>query len=171
MVETIITRHNFFVTLLSVAAVAASTSVTLLGKGIERLNKPLSEWRSLLSKEAYAVLFEEATERPGSSLLNGENRPGTFTCAACYLPLFDAAAKYESGTGWPSFYKPIDGRLETKRDWKLIIPRTEYHCVRCGGHQGHVFKDGSPPTGQRWCNNGVALDFVPAGEPLPALRT
>ena len=103
--------------------------------------------------------------------MNDEKRSGTFICAACYLPLFDAAAKYESGTGWPSFYTPIEGRLATKRDWKLIIPRTEYHCVRCEGHQGHLFDDGPPPTGQRWCNNGAALTFVPEGEPMPGLRT
>lgn len=138
---------------------------------LPKLNKPLSEWRELLSPQAYAVLFEEATERPGSSPLNNEKREGVFICAACYLPLFESAAKFESGTGWPSFYQPIPGHLEMKTDYKLIFPRTEYHCTRCGGHQGHVFDDGPPPTGQRWCNNGVALQFVPTGEPLPSLRT
>lgn len=138
---------------------------------IPKLSKPLAEWRKLLPPQAYAVLFEEATERPGSSPLNHEKRAGTFICAACYLPLFESAAKFESGTGWPSFFQPIPGRLETKTDYKLIFPRTEYHCARCGGHQGHVFDDGPPPTGQRWCNNGVALNFVPADEPLPELRT
>jgi peptide-methionine (R)-S-oxide reductase len=135
-----------------------------------KLNKPLSEWRQLLPLPAYAVLFEEDTERPRSSPLNDEKREGTFICAACYLPLFESKTKFESGTGWPSFYKPIDGHVGTKTDYKLILPRTEYHCIRCGGHQGHVFNDGPPPTGQRWCNNGVALNFVPAGESLPALR-
>jgi peptide-methionine (R)-S-oxide reductase len=138
---------------------------------VAKLNKPLSEWRTLLPPEAYAVLFAEATERPRSSPLNNEKREGVFICAACYLPLFESTAKFESGTGWPSFYQPIPDRLETKTDYKLIFPRTEYHCARCGGHQGHVFDDGPPPTGQRWCNNGVALNFVPAGEPLPPLRT
>jgi peptide-methionine (R)-S-oxide reductase len=138
---------------------------------IEKLNKPLTEWRTLLPPQAYAVLFEEATERPFSSPLNEEKRAGTFICAACYLPLFESSAKFESGTGWPSFFQPIKGHLGTKTDYKLIYPRTEYHCVRCGGHQGHVFNDGPPPTGQRWCNNGVALTFVPASEQLPALRT
>jgi peptide-methionine (R)-S-oxide reductase len=141
------------------------------GQDVDRLNKPLSEWRALLTPGAYAVLFEEATERPFSSPLNDEKRDGIFICAACYLPLFESNAKFESGTGWPSFYQPITGRLGTKTDYKLILPRTEYHCVRCGGHQGHVFNDGPPPTGQRWCNNGVALNFVPAGEPPPAVRT
>lgn len=138
---------------------------------IPKLNKPLEEWRQLLPARAYAVLFEEDTERPGSSPLNHEKREGLFICAACYLPLFESKAKFESGTGWPSFFQPIPGHVETKTDYKLIFPRTEYHCARCGGHQGHVFDDGPPPTGQRWCNNGVALHFVPAGEPLPALRT
>lgn len=139
--------------------------------GVAKLNKPRTEWRSLLPAEAYAVLFEEATERPGSSPLNQEKRPGTFVCAACYLPLFESAAKFDSGTGWPSFFRPIPDHIETKKDYTLIFPRTEYHCARCGGHQGHVFDDGPPPTGQRWCNNGVALTFIPDGEPLPALRT
>lgn len=138
---------------------------------VPTLDKPLEEWRALLSPEAYTVLFEEATERPRSSHLNEEKREGTFVCAACYLPLFDSSTKYESGTGWPSFYASIEGRLGLRTDYKLILPRTEYHCVRCGGHQGHVFKDGPVPTGQRYCNNGVALRFVPSGEPTPALRT
>ena len=116
-------------------------------------------------------MFEEATERPGSSPLNAEKREGIFVCAACFLPLFDSSTKYDSGTGWPSFYAPIEGRLGTKRDFRLIWPRTEYHCIRCGGHQGHVFNDGPPPTGQRWCNNGLALRFIPRSEPLPPLRT
>jgi peptide-methionine (R)-S-oxide reductase len=127
-------------------------------------------WRKLVSPEAYAVLFEEETERPRSSPLEREKRAGTFLCAACFLPLFASSAKFESGTGWPSFFQPIEGHVATKRDFSLILPRTEYHCARCGGHQGHVFDDGPPPTGLRYCNNGVALRFVPEGEPLPALR-
>ena len=136
----------------------------------KKLEKPLSEWRELLSPEAFAILFKEATERPGTSALNREHRAGTFVCAACHLPLFESAAKYESGTGWPSFFQPIEGRLETRTDYKMILPRTEYHCTRCGGHHGHVFKDGPPPTGRRYCNNGEALVFVPEGEALPPLR-
>lgn len=136
----------------------------------EKVEMSDAEWRELLSQESYAVLFKEATEPPGSSALNHEKRKGTFICAACNLPLFESSAKYESGTGWPSFFDAIPGSVGTKTDFKLILPRTEYHCVRCGGHQGHVFKDGPRPTGQRYCNNGVALRFVPAGEELPPLR-
>jgi peptide-methionine (R)-S-oxide reductase len=139
--------------------------------GPEKLDKPRSEWRQLLAPDQYHVLFEEGTERPFTHPLNQEKRAGTFVCAACGLPLFSSQAKFESGTGWPSFTQPIEGNLETKTDFKLILPRTEYHCRRCGGHQGHVFDDGPAPTGQRWCNNGVALQFVPQGEPLPRLRT
>jgi peptide-methionine (R)-S-oxide reductase len=167
--------------MMTFAAALASTRLCALanseaqsvrpGQNIERLNKPKSEWRKLLTSEQYAVLFEEDTERPFSSRLNDEKREGTYLCAACYLPLFSSKAKFESGTGWPSFYEAIAGRVATKRDFKLILPRTEYHCVRCGGHQGHVFDDGPPPTKQRWCNNGLALRFVSAGEALPPLRT
>ena len=137
---------------------------------ITKLEKPPSAWRELLSPEAFAILFKEATEPPGTSPLNREHRAGTFVCAACHQPLFESSAKYESGTGWPSFFQAIEGRVETKTDYKMILPRTEYHCGRCGGHHGHVFKDGPPPTGRRYCNNGEALIFVPEGEPLPALR-
>jgi len=139
--------------------------------GIAAFHKAKSEWRKLLTGGQYDVLFEERTERPYSSPLDKEQWPGIYLCAACYLPLFTSKTKYDSGTGWPSFYEPITGRMGTKRDYWLIVPRTEYHCVRCSGHQGHVFGDGPAPTGQRWCNNGVALKFVPQGEPPPPLRT
>lgn len=135
------------------------------------LQKSRDEWRKLLPSDAYGVLFEEDTEPSGSSPLNKEKRAGTYICAACYLPLFSSETKFESGTGWPSFWKPInETHIGTKLDFVVIIPRTEYHCARCGGHQGHVFKDGPPPTGLRYCNNGLALNFVPEGEPLPGLR-
>ena len=127
----------------------------------EALKLSNEEWKKRLSPMAYSVLREEGTERPGSSPLNGEKRPGVFACAGCSLPLFTSAMKYESGTGWPSYFTAIPDALATKTDFKMILPRTEYHCVRCGGHQGHVFDDGPAPTGQRYCNNGVALRFIP----------
>lgn len=138
---------------------------------ITPLVKPHEEWRGVVSAAAYAVLFEENTEPSGSSPLNDEHREGTFVCAACRLPLFDSANKFESGTGWPSFTQPIAGNMQTKRDFKLVWPRTEYHCARCGGHQGHVFNDGPQPRGERWCNNGLALEFIQRGQPLPELRS
>ncbi|MCK5873228.1 MAG: peptide-methionine (R)-S-oxide reductase MsrB [Alcanivoracaceae bacterium] len=138
---------------------------------VTRLDVSADSWRGKVSDEAWQVLFREATERPGSSPLNDEKRDGVFICAACYLPLFSSEHKFESGTGWPSFTRPLEvGNIGTKRDFKLILPRTEYHCARCGGHQGHVFNDGPPPRGERWCNNGVALRFIVKGEALPALR-
>jgi peptide-methionine (R)-S-oxide reductase len=120
-----------------------------------------AQWRERLSPEAFAVLREEATERPRTSPLNAEKRKGTFHCAGCDLPLFRSDQKYESGTGWPSFTNHIEGAMRTKLDTSLFMVRTEYHCAQCLGHQGHVFDDGPPPTGQRWCNNGVALTFKP----------
>jgi peptide-methionine (R)-S-oxide reductase len=140
--------------------------------GFTKLERERSEWKRLLSAEHYDVLFAEGTERPRSSALEREKRAGSYLCAACYLPLFSSSAKFESGTGWPSFFQPIAAdHIGTRRDFKLLLPRTEYHCARCGGHQGHVFEDGPPPTGLRYCNNGVALRFVPEGEPLPELRS
>jgi peptide-methionine (R)-S-oxide reductase len=118
-------------------------------------------WRQRLSPEAFQVLRREGTEAPFSSPLTREHRRGVFVCAGCRLPLFSSKAKYDSGTGWPSFWQPLPQALGTQRDFRLILPRTEYHCRRCGGHQGHVFNDGPRPTGQRFCNNGVALGFQP----------
>ena len=118
-------------------------------------------WRERLTPEQYQVMRREGTEPPGSSPLNDEGRPGTFRCAACGQPLFRTETKYESGSGWPSFYEPLPGALGTKRDFRLVWPRIEYHCANCGAHQGHRFDDGPQPTGQRYCNNGVALTFVP----------
>ncbi len=181
------TRRNLFLAMLaaglsaickprSVAAAAAPAKSVeglqlnwraLLADGIkvplpgEPLKFSKDEWRKRLTPEQFHILREEGTERPGSSPLNDEKRPGIFACAGCGLPLFTSEMKYESGTGWPSFFTTIPGAFGKTTDYKLILPRTEYHCSRCGGHHGHVFDDGPKPTGQRWCNNGVALKFIP----------
>lgn len=124
------------------------------------------QWRARLTGAEYDVLRDEATEPAFSSPLNDEERPGLFLCAGCGLALFTSEMKFESGTGWPSFFTTIPDVFETKRDFVLLIPRREYHCARCGGHHGHIFNDGPPPTNERWCNNGVALRFVPADASL-----
>jgi peptide-methionine (R)-S-oxide reductase len=125
------------------------------------VQKPDAEWRAELSPEQFRVLRGHGTERPGSSPLNAEKRPGTFLCAGCGEALFDAGTKFESGTGWPSFWAPIEGGVATQTDRSLFMTRTEVHCARCGGHLGHVFPDGPKPTGQRYCMNGVAMRFEP----------
>ena len=125
------------------------------------LKLPDDEWRKRLHGDSFQVLRKEGTERAGTSPLNDEKRAGVFACAGCGLPLFTSEMKYESGTGWPSFFTTIPGVFDMKKDFFLIYPRTEYHCKRCGGHHGHLFDDGPPPTNQRWCNNGVALKFLP----------
>jgi peptide-methionine (R)-S-oxide reductase len=124
--------------------------------------KSPEEWRAILTPQQYAVLREASTERSGSSPLDREHRRGTFVCAGCALPLYRSEAKFDSGTGWPSFFEPIEGAVGTREDNSLFATRTEVHCRRCGGHVGHVFDDGPPPTGKRYCMNGVAMNFIPA---------
>jgi peptide-methionine (R)-S-oxide reductase len=155
------TRRNFLLGSVAAATIAGlwwihDTSEAHVTFEIERSN---DEWRRLLTKQQYEILRLHRTEAPGSSPLNREKRKGIYACAGCDLPLFASETKYESGTGWPSFYKPLDNALGTKKDYALFIPRTEVHCRRCGGHLGHVFEDGPPPTGLRYCINGVAMIF------------
>ncbi|MBI1216786.1 MAG: peptide-methionine (R)-S-oxide reductase MsrB [Alphaproteobacteria bacterium] len=128
---------------------------------IKEIRMSDEEWKKKLDPKAYDVLRCEGTESPFTSPLNNEHRKGVFKCAGCGLPLFTSSMKFDSGTGWPSFYEVIDGHVQTKQDNKLYMARTEYHCAQCGGHQGHVFNDGPAPTGLRYCNNGVALRFEP----------
>ena len=126
------------------------------------ITKSEDEWRRLLKPAAYKVLRQHATERPFTSPLDAEKRKGIFACAGCDLPLFASETKFDSGTGWPSFFRPLPNAVASSTDRSLIIPRTEVHCRRCGGHLGHVFQDGPPPTGLRYCINGVALTFAPS---------
>ena len=132
------------------------------GAMVEHLTLSDEEWKKRLTAAQYDILRQEGTERPFTSPLLDEHREGMFACAGCDLPLFPSKFKFESGTGWPSFFDSIHEHIETKTDTSLFMARTEYHCARCGGHHGHVFDDGPQPTGLRYCNNGVALKFIPA---------
>jgi len=144
------------------AAAASLHAAPATPAPIAKVVKTDAEWRKLLTRQQYHILREEGTEPPFTSPLNDEKRKGIYACVGCDLPLFDSRTKFDSGTGWPSFYDFLPAALGTKTDFKMIYPRKEYHCARCGGHHGHVFDDGPKPTGLRYCNNGVALKFIPA---------
>jgi len=156
-------RRKFIISLTALAAlplISKRHNVMADDTPVKKLSLSEAQWRQRLTPEQFNILREEGTEPAHSSLLNQEKRSGTFVCAGCQLALFSSSTKYDSGTGWPSFYDVIANHIETKTDFKLIWPRTEYHCARCGGHQGHMFKDGPQPTGLRYCNNGLALAFI-----------
>lgn len=138
------------------------TKMADTASNIDWANLSEQDWKDRLTDMEFHVLRKEGTERPFTSPLNDNKVAGTYVCSGCALPLFKSDMKYNSGTGWPSFFTVIEGAVGTKEDRKLFVARTEYHCARCGGHQGHVFKDGPRPTGLRYCNNGVALDFIEA---------
>jgi peptide-methionine (R)-S-oxide reductase len=159
-------RREFITLTMSALGLAALSPLLKTGTAfaatiVATLVKTNEEWKKILTPQQYHVLREEGTERPFTSQLLGEHREGVFACVACDLPLFSSAAKFDSGTGWPSFFEAIPDHVETKTDRTLLMARTEYHCAQCGGHHGHVFDDGPKPTGLRYCNNGVALTFMP----------
>lgn len=164
-------RRNFLLGgLAGLLATRLANAATASASKIKGFIQAPAFWRKKVSDEAWDVLFQEVTESRFSSQLNYEKHAGSFVCAACYQPLFRSTAKFDSGTGWPSFFQVLPNAIGQHEDRSLFMTRVEYHCSRCGGHQGHVFEDGPKPTGLRYCNNGLALKFIEQGTVLPALR-
>jgi peptide-methionine (R)-S-oxide reductase len=163
-------KRRTFMQTLGGALFGATAARTVAQADFSPLKNRSMPWQQVIDPERFDILFKQETEWAGSSPLNDEKRSGTYICAACYLPLFRSEHKYDSGTGWPSFTQPIAGHVAKREDRRGREPIIEYHCARCGGHQGHVFDDGPPPRGERWCNNGLAVEFIPEGTALPALR-
>ncbi len=153
-------RRNFLKSVMASGALLLLSAKNVMAKSISSLTLSNDEWRKKLTPAQYNILRQEGTERPFTSELLHEKRRGIYSCVGCDLPLFNSETKFDSGTGWPSFFEAIKDHLGTTTDYKLVFPRTEYHCTRCGGHHGHVFNDGPKPTGLRYCNNGVALKFT-----------
>lgn len=157
-------RRNFLLHTAAIAGAGATAGLFPASVAAQQfeITRTEAEWKKLLTKAEYKILRKKGTERPGSSKLNAEKRAGTYACKGCDLPLFSSKTKYESGTGWPSFWAPIDNAILTRPDNSLFMKRTEVICRRCGGHLGHVFEDGPQPTGLRYCMNGLALKFIAA---------
>jgi peptide-methionine (R)-S-oxide reductase len=154
-------KKRKFIKLLTFVLLLPLVSFKAFAKEIKKVIKSNKEWRKILTADQYYILRQEGTEHPYTSVLDNEKRQGEYLCAGCKTPLFNSKMKYDSGTGWPSFFEHYPNVIATKLDFKLLLPRTEYHCAVCEGHHGHVFNDGPPPTGKRYCNNGASLTFVP----------
>ena len=154
-------KKRKFIKLLTFVLLLPLVSFKAFAKEIKKVLKSNKEWKKILTADQYYILRQEGTEHPYTSALDGEKRKGEYLCAGCKTALFNSKMKYDSGTGWPSFFEHYPNVIATKLDFKLLLPRTEYHCAVCEGHQGHVFNDGPPPTGKRYCNNGAGLTFVP----------